>query len=62
MQREFLQNIGVIPNVGQVRVRLQKRSLGSVEEFFMRMMKTGDVFVIDPMRYCVPGVASPPSS
>lgn len=46
VQREFLQNIGVIPNVGQVRVRLKTQSLGSVEEFFMRMMKVGDVFVM----------------
>lgn len=46
VQREFLQNIGVIPNVGQVRVRLKTQSLGSVEEFFMRMMKIGDVFAI----------------
>ena len=46
VQREFLQNIGVIPNVGEVRVRLKRQSLGSVEEFFMRMMKPGDVFVM----------------
>ena len=46
VQREFLQNIGVIPNVGQVRVRLKTQNLGSVEESFMRMMKVGDVFVM----------------
>ena len=46
VQREFLQNIGVIPSVGQVRVRLKRQSLGSVEEFFIRMMKIGDVFVL----------------
>jgi ATP-dependent Lhr-like helicase len=46
VQREFLQNIGVIPNVGQVRVRLKTQALGSVEESFMRMMKVGDVFVM----------------
>jgi ATP-dependent Lhr-like helicase len=46
VQREFLQNIGVIPNVGQVRVRLKTQMLGSVEESFMRMMKIGDVFVL----------------
>ena len=46
VQREFLQNIGVIPNVGQVRVKLRTQTLGSVEESFMRMMKVGDVFVI----------------
>ncbi|MGB8169811.1 MAG: DEAD/DEAH box helicase [Chthoniobacteraceae bacterium] len=46
VQREFLQNIGVIPNVGQVRVKLKTQNLGSVEESFMRMMKIGDVFVM----------------
>ena len=46
VRREFLQNIGVIPNVGQVRVKLKTQNLGSVEESFMRMMKIGDVFVI----------------
>jgi ATP-dependent Lhr-like helicase len=46
VQREFLQNVGVIPNVGQVRVRLKTHHLGSVEESFMRMMKIGDVFVM----------------
>jgi ATP-dependent Lhr-like helicase len=46
VQREFLQNVGVIPNVGQVRVRLKTQSLGNVEEYFMRQMKVGDVFVL----------------
>jgi ATP-dependent Lhr-like helicase len=46
VQREFLQNVGVIPETGVVRVRLKNRVLGSVEESFMRLMNPGDVFVI----------------
>jgi ATP-dependent Lhr-like helicase len=46
VRREFLQNIGVIPDVGQVRIRLKNRALGSVEESFLRMMRIGDVFVM----------------
>ena len=46
VRRDFLQNIGVIPNVGQVRVLLRKRALGSVEESFIRQLRIGDVFMI----------------
>lgn len=46
VQRDFLQNVGVIPNVGVVNVRLKNRTLGSVEEMFIRQLKPGDVFVI----------------
>ena len=46
VQREFLQNIGVIPETGVVRVRLKNRLLGSVEESFMRLIDPGDVFII----------------
>lgn len=46
VRREFLQNIGVIPNVGQVRIRLHARVLGSVEEYFMRGMRVGDIFAL----------------
>ena len=46
VRREFLQNIGVIPNVGQVRVRLKNKHLGSVEESFIRQLQVGDVFMI----------------
>jgi len=46
VRREFLQNIGVIPNVGQVQVRLKNRNLGSVEESFIRQLNIGDVFMI----------------
>lgn len=46
VRREFLQNIGVIPSVGSVRVRLHTQSLGSVEESFIRTMKIGDVFIM----------------
>jgi ATP-dependent helicase Lhr and Lhr-like helicase len=46
VRREFLQNIGVIPNVGQVRIRLHARVLGSVEESFIRGMRVGDIFAL----------------
>jgi ATP-dependent Lhr-like helicase len=46
VQRDFLQNVGTIPSVGQVRVRAGHRVLGSVEEFFMRQISIGDVFVL----------------
>ncbi len=46
VQRDFLQNVGVIPNVGVVNVRLKNRTLGSVEEMFIRQLKPGDVFVM----------------
>jgi ATP-dependent Lhr-like helicase len=46
VQREFLQNIGVIPNVGQVRIRAGARALGSVEEYFIRQLQVGDIFVL----------------
>jgi ATP-dependent Lhr-like helicase len=46
VQREFLQNVGVIPETGVVRVRLKNRVLGTVEESFMRLINPGDVFII----------------
>ena len=46
IRREFLQNIGVIPNVGQVRIRLRTQVLGSVEEMFIRTLKVGDIFAL----------------
>ncbi len=46
VRRDFLQNIGVIPDVGQVRVRTNRQSLGSVEESFIRQLRIGDVFVL----------------
>ncbi len=46
VRREFLQNIGTIPSVGSVRVRLKTRMLGSVEESFIRQLRIGDVFVL----------------
>jgi ATP-dependent Lhr-like helicase len=46
VKREFLQNVGVIPTVGSVRVRVKTRALGSVEESFIRMLKIGDVFIM----------------
>jgi ATP-dependent Lhr-like helicase len=46
VRRDFLQNVGVIPNVAQVRVRAGSRTLGQVEEFFIRQLGLGDVFVL----------------
>ncbi len=46
VRREFLQNIGTIPDAVSVRVRMKRRALGSVEESFMRMLKIGDVFIM----------------
>ena len=46
VQRDLLQNIGVIPNEGLVRVRLKGRTLGSIEESFVRQLQPQDVFVI----------------
>ena len=46
VRREFLQNVGTIASVGSVRVRLKTRTLGSVEESFIRQLKIGDVFVL----------------
>lgn len=46
VQRDYLQNAGVIPSEGSVQVRLRMRSLGSVEESFLRGLQVGDVFMI----------------
>jgi ATP-dependent Lhr-like helicase len=46
VQRDLLQNMGVIPNEGVVSVRLKSRTMGSIEETFLRNLKVGDVFII----------------
>ncbi len=46
VRREFLQNIGTIPDVASVRVRIKNKLLGSVEESFARMLKPGDIFIM----------------
>ncbi len=46
VRRDFLQNAGTIPSEGMVRVLLRMRSLGSVEESFMRMLRPGDIFML----------------
>ncbi len=46
VKRDFLQNVGVIPTVGSIRVRLKTQALGTVEESFMRSLKIGDVFIM----------------
>jgi ATP-dependent Lhr-like helicase len=51
-RRDFLQNVGVIPNEGVTRVTLRSRTLGTVEETFARRLRTGDVFMLggEPLR------------
>ncbi len=46
VQRDLLQNVGVIPNEGMVQVRQRRRVLGQIEEIFVRQLKPGDVFII----------------
>ncbi len=43
-RRDFLQNVGTIPNDGVVRVILGQSQLGTVEESFLRNLRPGDVF------------------
>jgi len=46
VRRDLLQNIGVIPNEAMVAVRLKRRTLGFIEETFLRNLQPGDVFII----------------
>ena len=46
VQKDLLQNIGVIPSEGMVAVKLKSRTLGHVEEIFVRNLQPGDVFII----------------
>ena len=46
VRQDVLQNIGVIPNEGVVAVRMKRRTLGFVEEIFLRNLRPGDVFII----------------
>lgn len=46
VRRDFLQNVGVIPEIGSVRVRTKTRNLGTVEEAFIQMLKIGDIFMV----------------
>jgi len=46
VRRDYLQNAGTIPSEGVVHVRMRMRSLGTVEESFMRMVRPGDVFML----------------
>jgi ATP-dependent Lhr-like helicase len=46
IERESLVNMGTIVTVGHVDVMLRRRRLGTVEEFFIKSLKPGDVFVI----------------
>lgn len=46
VRRDLLQNLGVIPNEGVVAVRQKRRTLGFIEEIFVRQLVPGDVFII----------------
>src|SRR5688500_18365048 len=46
VRRDLLENIGVIPNEGMVRVKLRSHTLGMVEEIFIRQLQVGDVFIL----------------
>jgi len=46
VRRDLLENIGVIPNEGMVRVKLRNHTLGQVEEIFIRQLQVGDVFIL----------------
>lgn len=46
VRRDFLQNIGTIPNDGVVRILLRNSQLGTVEESFLRQLRIGDVFAL----------------
>lgn len=45
-RRDFLQNVGTIPDEGVVRVLLRNTQLGTVEEGFIRRLRIGDVFTL----------------
>ena len=46
VRRDYLQNVGTIPNDGAIRVLLHHSQLGSVEEGFLRQLRIGDVFTL----------------
>ncbi|HEY0550700.1 MAG TPA: DEAD/DEAH box helicase [Verrucomicrobiae bacterium] len=46
VRRDLLQNIGVIPSESMIAVRMKRRTLGHVEEIFLRNLQPGDVFII----------------
>jgi ATP-dependent Lhr-like helicase len=46
VRRDLLQNLGVIPSEGMVKVKAKGRTLGMVEETFARQLAPGDVFIL----------------
>ena len=46
VRRDLMENIDVIPNEGVVMVRLKGRTLGMIEEVFVRQLQPGDVFTL----------------
>jgi ATP-dependent Lhr-like helicase len=45
--RSLFQNIGTITSESMVQVRLGRRTIGQIEESFMRRMNPGDIFVLN---------------
>lgn len=45
--RDFYQNIGTIASESMVQVRLGRKTIGSLEESFVKGLRPGDVFVLD---------------
>lgn len=45
-RRDFLQNVGTIPDDGAIQVIQHRTQLGSVEEGFLRSLRLGDVFTL----------------
>jgi ATP-dependent Lhr-like helicase len=46
VERESLVNMGTITSAGLVDVMLKRRRLGAVEEYFIKNLRPGDVFVL----------------
>ncbi len=45
--RDFYQNIGTIVAPPMIQVRLGRRNLGEVEEWFIKALRPGDVFILN---------------
>jgi ATP-dependent Lhr-like helicase len=45
-RRDYLMNVGTIPSEGSVAIKLHTRTIGTVEEMFIKKLNIGDVFVL----------------
>jgi len=45
--RDYYQNVGTITADEMIQVKLKRRTLGTVEESFMKRLRPGDIFVIN---------------